>query len=205
MALLSLFDGIYSAKRLILLTANSEHRINNFLINRPGRILYKFTFGKVPDEVIREICIDNNIPAPFIADLIEVVKRTFEFSIDSLNAIIEEYLRYQEPLFEILESLNIDISVHEWVPTVISATTTNPAYKVTKVEKNGNKKALRLYYGPIPKEGQDPDDLWEDYINIDERQIILQDGQKHTYKNGDFETTVVWEYVSKFAFQYGVL
>lgn len=205
MALLSLFDGIYSAKRLILLTANSEHKINNFLINRPGRILYKFTFGKVPDEVIREICADNNIPAPFIADLIEVVKRTFEFSIDSLNAIIEEYLRYQEPLFEILESLNIDISVHEWVPTVISASSTNPAYKVTKVEKNGNKKALRLYYGPIPKEGQDPDEIWEDYANIDERQIILQDGQKHTYKNGEFEVTVVWEYVSKFAFQYGVL
>ena len=91
------------------------------------------------------------------------------------------------------------------MPTVISATTTKPAYKVTKVEKNGNKKELRLYYGPIPKEGQDPDDLWEDYINIDERQIILQDGQKHTYKDGDFETTVVWEYVSKFAFQYGVL
>lgn len=205
MSLLSLFDGIYSAKRLILLTANNEHRINNFLINRPGRILYKFTFGKVPDEVIREICADNNIPVPFIADLIEVVKRTFEFSIDSLNAIIEEYLRYQEPLFEILESLNIDISVHEWVPTVISASTTNPAYKINKVVKRDGSKSLRVYYGPAPKDGQTPDDLWEDDISMSEKDIKLQDGQKHTYQYSDFEVTVVWEYVSKFAFQYGAL
>ena len=205
MQLLSLFDGIYSAKRLILLTANAEHKINNFLINRPGRILYKFTFGKVPDDVIKEICQDNNIPAPFIADLIEVVKRTFEFSIDSLNAIIEEYLRYQEPLFEILESLNIDISVHEWVPTLISSEPLTDQYKLIKVDKNpDHKKALRFYYGPANP--ADEDDNWTDDIRCIDSQIILQDGQKYTYQiNGYFKITVVWDYVSKFPFQYGIL
>jgi hypothetical protein len=91
------------------------------------------------------------------------------------------------------------------VPTVISATTTNPTYKVTKVVKRDNSKSLRVYYGPIPKEGQTTDDLWEDDVTISERDIKLQDGQKFTYQYDDFEVTVVWDYVSKFAFQYGAL
>lgn len=202
--LLSLFDGIYSAKRLILLTANAEYKINNFLLDRPGRILYKFKFGKVSTDVIREICLDNGVPESFILDLIEVVKRTASFSVDSLNAIIEEYLRYKEPLSDILEVLNIDITTHTWIPTILESESLTKNYKITGIEKcDRNTKGLKITYGPA---GGDDDDQWSDYVRSSHQDIILEDGQKVTYLvNGDFKVTAIWDYESMFEFKYGAL
>lgn len=50
--LLTLFDGISEGKKLFIITCNSLYRLNDYLVNRPGRFHYHFRFDyPTPDEI----------------------------------------------------------------------------------------------------------------------------------------------------------
>ena len=53
--LLSLFDGTAQGKKLFIITCNSLYRLNDYLINRPGRFHYHFRFDYPTPEEILEI------------------------------------------------------------------------------------------------------------------------------------------------------
>lgn len=42
---LSLFDGTSQGKKLFIITSNSLHGLNDYMVNRPGRFHYHFRFG----------------------------------------------------------------------------------------------------------------------------------------------------------------
>ena len=44
-SMLSLFDGTSGGKKLFVITCNDVYRLNEFLINRPGRFHYHFRFN----------------------------------------------------------------------------------------------------------------------------------------------------------------
>lgn len=108
-SLLTLFDGAHSKKRLILVTENKEHKIDEFMKNRPGRLYYHFRFNKLENDVIEEYSVDNlpNNSEDFIAEITKFASRVNEFSFDVLKAIIEERNRYNEDLLDIISDLNI--------------------------------------------------------------------------------------------------
>ena len=60
--LLGVFDGNKSSKRLIFVIENQMHRINEFFINRPGRLFYHYEYSRLEESVIDEYCVDRNIP-----------------------------------------------------------------------------------------------------------------------------------------------
>lgn len=105
--LLSLFDGTGADKRLILLTENSSHMINDFMLNRPGRIFYHFEYDKVEEEVVRELGAHRKLEQPVIEELVTILNKSREFSFDILNALIEEYQRYGGSVEELRKDMNV--------------------------------------------------------------------------------------------------
>lgn len=186
--LLPLFDGAFSDKRLALVTCNNKYQINEFLLNRPGRLYYKFTFDKVPEDVIIEFCNDHNVPQQVATDLVEIVRRTTEFSIDSLQAIVDEYLRYGESLTDILQTLNIDTNVVNYI--FIPTEATHPDYKITKVSANNyDTKGIRIDYKT---------DEYEDYAYLDISELVYQNGPICCYEGNDFKVMGKWELQTSF-------
>ena len=51
---LSLFDGTSQGKKLFIITCNSLHGLNDYMVNRPGRFHYHFRFGYPTGEEIRQ-------------------------------------------------------------------------------------------------------------------------------------------------------
>lgn len=60
--MLSLFDGIDNGKKLFIITCNDVHKLNTYLINRPGRFHYHFTLSNPNPEEISEYMTDKLKP-----------------------------------------------------------------------------------------------------------------------------------------------
>ena len=57
--LLSLFDGISGGKKLYVITCNELYKLNEYLVNRPGRFHYHFRFDYPSALEIREYMMDK--------------------------------------------------------------------------------------------------------------------------------------------------
>ena len=57
--LLSLFDGTSQGKKLFIITCNSLSKLNDYLVNRPGRFHYHFRFEYPSSEEIMEYLTDK--------------------------------------------------------------------------------------------------------------------------------------------------
>lgn len=106
--LLSVFDGAHTIKRLILLTENETHKINDYMLNRPGRIYYHFKYSKLEEDLVREFCSANKVPENIIEAILLRIESSREFSFDALKAVVEEYQRFDEDIEVVFSNLNIE-------------------------------------------------------------------------------------------------
>lgn len=109
-ALLTLLDGTSSNKRLFLMTENNENLVNEFILDRPGRVFYHFQFDKLEKAVIEEYCADHGV-SDIVENIMNLYNRMLEFSFDILSAIVEEYKRYPQDKFDELTS-DMNFSVY---------------------------------------------------------------------------------------------
>ena len=106
--LLGFFDGAGARKRLMVFTENKTIGINEFMLNRPGRIFYHYKYSKLTSDVIQEYCEEKELSTEKIQYLQNFAISTSEFSFDILKAIIEEILRYPaDEVKELIDDLNI--------------------------------------------------------------------------------------------------
>ena len=108
-SLLTMLDGLSNSKRLHLLTENSTDHISPFILDRPGRAYYHFKYTRLKENMIREYCVDNNIPKEVVNEIMAVSYRAKSLSFDSLKAIVDEWLRFGGPIVELVEALNISL------------------------------------------------------------------------------------------------
>ena len=108
-SLLSLMDGVDKTKRLMIITENSEMDINEFILNRPGRVYYHFRYRKLEEVSIRGYCEDHGVSERIIVDIIDLSRRSRIFSFDMLQSIVEEHLRFAGEIEDIVEDLNVDV------------------------------------------------------------------------------------------------
>ena len=89
--LLSLFDGTSHGKKLFIITCNSLHRLNDFLVNRPGRFHYHFRFEYPSSEEIREYLTDK-LGSQYMGEIQKVIlfSRKVALNFDCLRAIAFE-------------------------------------------------------------------------------------------------------------------
>jgi hypothetical protein len=111
--LLGLFDGISQQKRLYVVTVNDIRKVNQYMINRPGRFHYHFQFNFPSSEEIQLYLKDKLLPA--YQDQAVIVQRfsnRFDLNYDSLRAIAFE-LNLGNKFLETMEDLNISSSENE--------------------------------------------------------------------------------------------
>lgn len=111
--LLSLFDGLSQTKRLYIVTVNDIRRVNQFMINRPGRFHYHLQFNYPSLEEI-EMYLKDKLD-PKYHNQITLVQRfsnRFDLNYDSLRAIAFE-LNLGYSFLETIEDLNISSTENE--------------------------------------------------------------------------------------------
>jgi hypothetical protein len=105
--LLSLFDGVIPSKKLYIITVNDTWRMDEFLLNRPGRFYYMFKYAGLSEEAIDEFCRDKLKQIDELQAIKNYSKMFTDFTFDMLSAIVEEMNRHDESLDEVLKYLNI--------------------------------------------------------------------------------------------------
>ncbi|MGI8306970.1 AAA family ATPase [Saccharopolyspora hattusasensis] len=104
---LSLFDGLSTTKRLYVLSVNELHRVNDYMLNRPGRFHYHMRFAYPDAETVAQYLRDQ-VPGAAQEEIAQVVdfSRKYDINFDHLRAIAFE-LRLGESFAEVIADLNI--------------------------------------------------------------------------------------------------
>ena len=89
--LLGFFDGVTKGHMLCVLTCNDLTKVNEFLVNRPGRIRYHLRFQHPTETEVRAFMSDS-VPGISEDDLTSLTRlaQLFPLSYDCLTAIAEE-------------------------------------------------------------------------------------------------------------------
>ena len=89
--LLGLFDGMSQKKRIYAITVNDLNRVNEFMINRPGRFHYHFRFDYPAGEEIKTY-LQDKVPTEFHGEISAVTNfaRRIKLNYDCLRAIAFE-------------------------------------------------------------------------------------------------------------------
>lgn len=109
--LLSMFDGTSQGNKLFVITVNDEYKLNTFMLNRPGRIYYRFCYHGLERDSVVEFLNDNLKNKSMIQDVADKIDRAFKntFTFDMLQTAVEEMNRYNLSFVEAVADLNIDV------------------------------------------------------------------------------------------------
>lgn len=104
--LLTLMDGVFTTKKLIVLTVNNSYKVNDHMKNRPGRLFYALKYDSVSDEFIKEYCADCLKNPAHAEGVRQVASMFYKFNFDMLKAMVEEMNRYSETAQQVIKLLN---------------------------------------------------------------------------------------------------
>lgn len=124
-ALLGLFDGISQGRKLFVITCNDIRKLNDFIVNRPGRFHYHFRFDYPSADEIRIYLADKLRKGCYeeIEPIIEF-SRKVDLNYDCLRAIAFE-INSGESFSSAIKDLNI-------------MNLSQDSYKLTVYFKNGS-------------------------------------------------------------------
>ena len=105
--ILTLFDGLYASQKLFLLTCNDKKRLDEHMMNRPGRLYYMIEFHGLDQDFIMEYGEDNLVQKHYVAAVAASAGLFQSFNFDMLRALVEDMNRYGESPAEVLKWLNI--------------------------------------------------------------------------------------------------
>lgn len=98
--MLTLLDGVFTSKKLFVLTCNDPWKIDEHMRNRPGRLFYRIDFKGMEEAAIREYCDEVMKEQPkkkeWIEQIIKISQAFYSFNFDMLKALVEESNRYNE-------------------------------------------------------------------------------------------------------------
>ena len=105
--MLSLFDGLDGGKKLFVITCNEIRRLNEFMVDRPGRFHYHFRMGAPTDNEIKEY-MEDKLQKEYWGEIGRIINfsRITEMTYDYLRAIAFD-LNQGYSLEDTLSDLNI--------------------------------------------------------------------------------------------------
>jgi len=104
---LSILDGIFEGKKLFLFTSNEKKKINEYLINRPGRVHYLKEYNALEEALINDVINENLIIQEHKEGLMDVISILTDVTMDMLISLIGEMNLYKEPARESIRLLNL--------------------------------------------------------------------------------------------------
>jgi hypothetical protein len=106
--LLSVLDGVFPTKFLFLLTINEVSKMDQFFMNRPGRIHYAKHYGGLEDEIIRMVCEDMLDDQGKADSIVKVCNFLGDVSMDIITSVIKECNLYpDESPSALVQSMNL--------------------------------------------------------------------------------------------------
>lgn len=109
--MLSMFDGISVNNKLFVFTSNNIWDVDTHMLNRPGRVFYRFDYQGLEEQFIKEyvndVLINESLKQETIDKIVSSFKNSFTF--DMLQSVVEEMNRFDQTLSEVIPYLNIDI------------------------------------------------------------------------------------------------
>lgn len=118
--LLSLFDGVSGGKKLFVVTCNELRKLNDYLINRPGRFHYHFRFEYPSAQEVREY-LEDSIPKEQYGEIDSVIafSKKINLNYDCLRAIafeISSGIKFKDAIKDLniinMESERYNITLH---------------------------------------------------------------------------------------------
>jgi len=106
-ALLSLFDGILRGKKLFVITCNDIRKLNDYIVNRPGRFHYHFRFEYPSAEEI-QVYLTDKLDKQYYGEIRHIIEfsRKVDLNYDCLRAIAFE-INNGESFSSAIQDLNI--------------------------------------------------------------------------------------------------
>lgn len=104
--LLTLFDGLFTTKKLFVVTVNESHRVIEQMKNRPGRFFYRLLYTGLDPKFVEEYAADNLKNKAHVNSVLVFASSFSAFNFDILKALIEEMNRYNENAAEASKFLN---------------------------------------------------------------------------------------------------
>ena len=130
--LLTLFDGLSGGKKLFVVTCNELRRLNEYLINRPGRFHYHFRFEYPTAHEIRQYLEDK-------------LRKDYYGEIDNVVAFSGRVSLNYDCLRSIAFELNHGLTFAEAIKDLNIINTENESYKVTLRYANGMVATAKKY------------------------------------------------------------
>lgn len=152
--MLSLFDGISPGKKLFVITCNELRKLNDYLVNRPGRFHYHFRFEYPSAMEIKEYLRDK-LDEKYYKEIDKVVlfSRKIDLNYDCLRAIAFE-LNTGESFESAIKDLNI-INVNQERYNVVLYMNDGSTLSSRNVYLDLFNKEETKYIGLYDKEGRD--------------------------------------------------
>jgi hypothetical protein len=104
---LSILDGIFDGKKMFLFTSNEKGRINEYMINRPGRVHYLKEYAELDHSIINAVIDDNLVLKENKKGLVEVLSILSNVTMDMLMSLIKEMNLYSETARQAVRFLNL--------------------------------------------------------------------------------------------------
>lgn len=104
--ILTVMDGVFSSRKLFLLTCNNLFAVDSHMRNRPGRIYYLMEFKGLDVNFIREYCQENLSDKQWVEKICTLAVMFGSFNFDMLQSLVEEMNRYGESPMDTLRMLN---------------------------------------------------------------------------------------------------
>jgi len=200
-SLLTLFDGIFTTKKLFIVTTNERHALNKYMINRPGRFFYSFNYTGLDRSFIEDYARENLKNQDHFDKFVRAVPVAYDpVNFDMLKALVEEMNRYDEDLFEVTKYVNVNETKHSHEYVLKSVTVKTPDHEFVRLYErpvNAGRafapfaNAWNFYYIANYKD-DDTGKILEDTeeSTFYPKNIIGVAGDTVTYENDEFRVTV---------------
>ena len=188
--MLPLFDGIDNGKKLFVITCNDVHKLNSYLINRPGRFHYHFVLGNPNPDEIKEYMTDKLNP-----EYHHLIKKLIGFSMnvdltyDVLRAIAFE-LNMGYSFEDTLMDLNIS---KEGTPKYnIRVEFADGTYRVVNSQRVNTYSNDHVYFWFNDKSGRSGDAIRLEFVpsdiilDMDHAEMTLDPSKVEKYVDEDY-------------------
>lgn len=212
--MLDFFSGSNYNKRCTLVIENREYDVDEFMLNRPGRLLFHYRYGKLELETVTEVCEARKVPKHITEMILAYSANVHELGMDNLNKIINECLfdvqdiKTDQDFTNLLRDLNIPQASqveHKIVSVKIEGKDFNPEGFVMRRGWNDQRADLHLPQDenhPVHKALKDMDLGWyndqveDSYIEVDECRVKFKNSAITVYVDDSTDTEFVCQEVS---------
>lgn len=187
---LQIMDGNYNTRLLFLLTVN-EMNINEYLINRPGRVKYNKRYDNLPFEIVQEVIDDlllNKEHGPTIFTFFETLGM---ITYDLLVCVIKEMNLFNEDALQVAKYLNLkpEMSVYDVTEIIDGKPVVCQSMNFSGSQEKFYVQRLTYFEGTPEKDYEDAE---EDMIEVDTKvcdikrvgleRITIITPEKHMFK-----------------------